>query len=173
MKELLSIKEFAELAGVSKQAIYFQLDSRLQPYLVQVENKKMLKSSALEKFYGFKFQSNSSQVDKPNSSQVDNGSTAEDQKSNGDEAVLQMLEMLKEEIRKKDKQIERLQDSLDKAYMTIGDLANKAQYITSADKTAQIMDKQQQKDKHKDIIEEPERPEKAKKERFWSKLLKK
>ena len=61
-----------------------------------------------------------------------------------------MLEMLQKEIEKKDKEIYDLRDRLDKAYDRIADLANKAQYITAADKTAQIMDKQQPQEEIKE-----------------------
>ena len=47
VKELLTIKEFADLAGKSPQAIYKQLNSRLKPFVQSVDNKKMLKSKAL------------------------------------------------------------------------------------------------------------------------------
>ena len=57
-----------------------------------------------------------------------------------------MLEMLQKEIDKKDQEIKDLRDKLDKAYGTIADMANKAQYITAADKTAQIIDKSQVQD---------------------------
>lgn len=49
-KEYLSIKEFAAAVGVSQQAIYKQLNNKLKPYLKVVDNKKMLKKSALELF---------------------------------------------------------------------------------------------------------------------------
>ena len=46
-QEVISIKEFAKRAGVSKQAIYSQLESRLQPYVVNLNNQKMIKIEAL------------------------------------------------------------------------------------------------------------------------------
>jgi len=140
--ELLTIKEFAEAAGVSKQAIYLQLESRLNPYLVQVENKKMLKKEALEKFYSSKFQASFNQVDQGSKEAAAAAATQQTDQN----TAAKMLEMLQAEIEKKDQQIERLQNSLDKAYAEIADLAKKAQYITAADKTVQIMDKQQQKE---------------------------
>ena len=45
--KLLTIKEFAEAAGVSTQAIYKRLATDLRPYLQQVESRKMLDSKAL------------------------------------------------------------------------------------------------------------------------------
>ena len=141
-KELLSIKEFSELAGISKQAVYSQLDSRLKPFLVQVDGKKMLKNEALEKFYSTKSQSSFNQVEQANS-------TVSDEQNQANLSA-ELIEMLKEEIKKKDQQIEKLQQRLDHAQDLIADMAQKAQYITAADKTEKIM--QQQPDQ-KEIIE--------------------
>lgn len=50
MDEYISIKEFAEKAGVSKQAIYQRLEKDLKPF-VKVENRvKYIKIEALELF---------------------------------------------------------------------------------------------------------------------------
>lgn len=91
--------------------------------------------------------------------------------------INRMLDMLQQEIEKKDKTIQDLQDKLDKAYTQITDLATKAQYITAADKTAQIMDKQQQKESivnaaaaDKEILEQ-EQPQIKKS--FWKRLFNK
>lgn len=51
VKELLTVKEFAELAGKTKQGIYKQLDKRLKDYVQIVDNKKMLESRALEEVF--------------------------------------------------------------------------------------------------------------------------
>lgn len=48
--ELLSIREFAKKAGVSRQRVYSLLSSKLSPYCQEVDNQKMLDSSALSLF---------------------------------------------------------------------------------------------------------------------------
>ena len=48
--ELLTIKDVAQRAGVSTQAIYQRLDKDLKPYLQVKEGKKYLKAEALELF---------------------------------------------------------------------------------------------------------------------------
>lgn len=52
VKELLTIKEFSELAGKTPQAIYKQLSGRLKPFVQLVDNKKMLESRALGEVFG-------------------------------------------------------------------------------------------------------------------------
>ena len=85
-KEYISIKEFAELAGVSQQAIYKQLNNKLKTYLKVVDSKKMLDKSALELF---KKQENSSTVEQ------------------------QLINMLQTELNQKNEQIANLQKLLD------------------------------------------------------------
>ena len=96
------------------------------------------------------------------------------------------LEILEKQLDEKDSTIKDLQEKLAAAYSqiseqskTIADLATKAQYITAADKTAQIMDKQQKQEEMKasaeaaDIVqtepqEEQQKPQKKKKWfEFW------
>lgn len=52
VKELLTIKEFSELAGKTPQAIYKQLNGRLKPFVQLADNKKMLESRALWEVFG-------------------------------------------------------------------------------------------------------------------------
>jgi adenylate kinase family enzyme len=47
-KEYLTIAEYAEIKGISKQAVYKQLNNKLKDYVEIVENKKCLKISVLE-----------------------------------------------------------------------------------------------------------------------------
>lgn len=51
-KELLTVKEFAKLAGVSVQSVYKGLNNRLNPWVESVDNQKMLKHQALHEVYG-------------------------------------------------------------------------------------------------------------------------
>ena len=49
-KELLTIKEFAEAAGVTQQAVYQRLNKSLKDFVVVVEGKKRLQKAALAAF---------------------------------------------------------------------------------------------------------------------------
>lgn len=53
----LSIKDFANAAGVSVQSVYKrlnQVDNSLNQYLNQIDGKKMLNIQALQDIYGIK-----------------------------------------------------------------------------------------------------------------------
>ena len=107
-------------------------------------------------------------------------------KTENSPTIEKALEILEKQLDEKDSTIKDLQEKLAAAYSqiseqskTIADLATKAQYITAADKTAQIMDKQQKQEEMKesaaaaDIVqtepqEEQPKPQKEKKWfEFW------
>lgn len=48
MEEYISIAEYARLKGISKQAVYQQLNKRLKPFVETVDGKKVLSIKALE-----------------------------------------------------------------------------------------------------------------------------
>ena len=50
-KELLTIKEFAELSGRTTQAVYKQLNTKLSPFVKLVNNKKMVEKRALKEVF--------------------------------------------------------------------------------------------------------------------------
>lgn len=60
-KEYLTIAEYAEIKGISKQAVYKQLNNKLKDYIEIVENKKCLKISVLEE----SIQPHSTKVEQP------------------------------------------------------------------------------------------------------------
>ena len=97
------------------------------------------------------------------------------------EIISRMLDMMKDEMAKKDrelerkdKQIESLQADLKEAYKQIGTLAGQASYITAADKTAQIMDMKQAAAGNEEPIANSEQPQEEQKKKksifgFWKK----
>ena len=95
------------------------------------------------------------------------------------------LEILEKQLDEKDSTIKDLQEKLAAAYSqiseqskTIADLATKAQYITAADKTAQIMDKQQKQEEMKasaaaaDIVQTEPQEEQPKPQKKWFEIWK-
>lgn len=150
---ILSIKQFAEIAGVSKQNIYNQLNGRLKPYVQVVDGVKMLKKSALEVFYSEK------------SSQVDSQPVNNQLNDNFDEKILSILEknveILNKQLETKDKQIEELNKRL-------ADITNVVQQ-------QQILLDQQQKltliEKTEDIKEPTELEEPQQKKSFWNRFF--
>ena len=101
--DLLTVKQFAEATGLTQQAIYKQLNKRLNNYVVIVDGQKMLKRSALKSF---------------------SNSTVKQQDNNSFNTLLeqnqQIIDMLKKELEEKNKQIAELQKIVDQQQKLTG-----------------------------------------------------
>lgn len=101
--DLLTVKQFAEATGLTQQAIYKQLNKRLNNYVVIVDGQKMLKRSALKDF---------------------SNSTVKQQDNNSFNTLLeqnqQIIDMLKKELEEKNKQIAELQKIVDQQQKLTG-----------------------------------------------------
>lgn len=96
-KEYYTIKEFAAIKGISQQAVYKKLATTLQPYVVLVDGRKVLKPEAL--------QPHSTPTAQPFSTTNTTREVENDK--------LDIVKLLKDQIEQKDKLIERLQESAD------------------------------------------------------------
>ena len=112
--EYLSIKDFAKKAGVSQQSLYKRLNNpnnQLNNYVKMVDNQKMIDIRALQEVYGIEveqpIQPKVEQVEQPIQPNFDSILSQNQQ----------MIDMLKEQLEAKDKQIENLQKLLDQAQM--------------------------------------------------------
>ena len=99
MKSYLTVTEFAKAAGISKQSVYQRLNTSLKKYSRVEQGKKVIDSKALREIYGIgleqDFQGNSQDFQGEN------------------QGLNQMVNVLQEQLKEKDKQIERLQSLLD------------------------------------------------------------
>lgn len=143
VKELLTIKEFADLAGKSPQAIYKQLNSRLKPFVQLVDNKKMLKSKALWEVFN---------IDPENTSGVDK---LDMRIESGLEKTL--FEILRKELETKNKRIEFLEAELSEERKHAREQADKiAVFADQAQKLQLAQMNQRMMDDEDDELEEPE-----------------
>lgn len=112
--EYLSIKEFAEAAGVSKQAVYQRLTGTLKPYVSIKDGVKYLNIRALELYKGDdavkKLKKNNQE--ESNSVQVDS-----------------MVELLKRELDQKNKQIDELHKLLEQSQVNLSQAQYRLQLI--------------------------------------------
>lgn len=143
--EYISIAEFAERAGVSKQAIYSRLNKSLKPYLKKLNGKKYLNIKGLEVFVS----TFSIKVEQDFQSKIQ-----------GVES--ETLSILKEEIEVKNKQIEELNAELAKEreysrkqsekIATLADQAQKlqlAQINPQLNSESKLVDDERQREKDK------------------------
>ena len=113
-KEYLTIKEFADIAGVSKQAVYQRLTGTLKPYVSVKDGVKYLNIRALELYKGDdavkKLKKNNQE--ESNSVQVDS-----------------MVELLKRELDHKNKQIDELHKLLEQSQVNLSQAQYRLQLI--------------------------------------------
>lgn len=151
-KGFLTVKEFAEQANISQQAVYKQLNSRLKPFIHNVNGQKFIEAAALEKFYSTQVvqslnpdstpenQEIQPEVAQPNSTLIqpkkdeqtdtEKQQELEDQIKELQKQIKQIIEneqeerqFLRDQIKQKDKQIESLTENL-----------KIAQHLAAADK---------------------------------------
>ncbi len=92
MKEFLTISEFATKAGVSRQAVYKQLTTKLTNYVKVDNGKKLINKEALELFVN--------SVDTP----------GDNIRAQNDNLLSSVIETLQQQLKAKDEQIEALQE---------------------------------------------------------------
>ena len=108
--EYLSIKDFAKRAGVSQQSLYKRLNklnNQLNNYIKLIDNQKMIDIRALQEVYGVEVEQPIQPFIQPVEQPI---------QPNFDSILSQnqqMIDMLKEQLEAKDKQIENLQKLLD------------------------------------------------------------
>ena len=113
-KEYLTIKEFAEAAGVSKQAVYQRLTGTLKPYVSVKDGVKYLNIRALELYKG-------------------DDAVKKLKKNNQEESnivqVDSMVELLKRELDQKNKQIDELHKLLEQSQVNLSQAQYRLQLI--------------------------------------------
>lgn len=58
----LTVKEFAEKANISQQAVYKQINGRLKPFIHMVRGQKVIEAAALKNSIQPKFNNHSTQI---------------------------------------------------------------------------------------------------------------
>ena len=125
MDELLTVKEFSGKAGITPQAVYKELnkaDNRLKEYVVLVDNRKMLKASALTEVYGKEVEQPDNPASQPVEQPVeqpDNPASQpveqpDNQKQSETESITkEIIDLLRQELEVKNQQIAELEKLLD------------------------------------------------------------
>lgn len=111
--EYISVSEFADRAGCSKQAVYQALNKRLKPYVKVIDGKKSINSKALQEVYGKEIQPESQSVVK----EVDQ------------ELNKELIDLLKDQIEEKDQQIRELHRLLATSQMQLTESTHKVQEL--------------------------------------------
>jgi len=127
--EFLTVQQFADAAGVSKQAIYKAMNGKLQPYVQLVDNQKLLPRKALLEFY-------SKKVDQLQASVQPQGNSPLDATI----AILRdELKAKNEQLAQKDQQIKELTDLLAAKDRQIENLTSSIDNVTTSLQAAQAL----------------------------------
>lgn len=116
MGEKISIAEFAKRANVSRQSVYkrlTQVDSELTKYVNLVDNQKMIDTQALEEVYGIKDDKKVDKIDNVKSTECQPVVNLINQENQVEDMLLKQIEILQDEIKIKNDQIEQLHKLLD------------------------------------------------------------
>lgn len=123
-RKYISVSEYAELKGITKQAVYKQLNNQLKPFLIVVEKKKYILLEAL------------SEVEKERLNEV---------KQPIEQPFNNFFQpFLEKQIEEKDKQIESLLRQIDLLQEQNGkltELLNNSQYLLAAEKQILLNEK--------------------------------
>ena len=136
-KGYFTVKEFAEKANISQQAVYKQINGRLKPYIHNVKGQKVIEAAAFKKFYSTEVQQphnpdsipeiqdfkpedeqlNSTQIQPDNNNQKQQELEQQIKELQGQlkqiiENEQEEKQFLRDQIKQKDKQIESLTDNL-------------------------------------------------------------
>lgn len=136
-KGYFTVKEFAEKANISQQAVYKQINGRLKPYIHNVKGQKVIEAAAFKKFYSTEVQQPNNpdstpeiQDFKPEDEQLNSTQIQPDNNNQKQQELEQQIkelqgqlkqiieneqeekQFLRDQIKQKDKQIESLTDNL-------------------------------------------------------------
>lgn len=163
-EEYLTVSEFSERCGTSKQAVYARLNKSLKPYLkIEVEDGvKKISTRALYELYGFERDTGTKQESKSVEQGLNN----------------QLIDLLNKQLIQKDRQIENLEQLLFNMNAQLTESQHRIQALMDKSQEEQqnveIEENQQSIADKKRIIEleqEIERLEEESKKKWWQKLF--
>lgn len=153
----LSIKDFAQAAGVSVQSVYKrlnQVENHLNQYLNLIDGKKMLDVKALKDLYGV-------EVEQPVEQPLNQSCQPDSTSDIAIKALSQQLEVLQDQLKSKDQQIEELNQRLKESMQ----LLDQQQKLTAIAEQKVMMLEQQSADREED----PKEPESKKS--WWKRIF--
>lgn len=151
--EYLTIKEFAEKAGVSQQSIYKRLnkkDNPLQPYVKEVENKKLIRASALAAVYSISFATGEEAAAELNQNEEPKKQIDPEEKSSQKvvekDSTERLLDLLEQQLQEKDRQLLEKDKQINEKDKQINELQQRlAEVHTLLNQQQHLMAAEQQK----------------------------
>lgn len=114
--EYLTVAEFAERAGVTKQAVYKRLNNQLQKYVIEQNGRKLIKSSALNDLYSDVSQAKSQPVvQRLNNQLIELFKAEKEEKQKIIDMLLQEKSALQMKLTQKEHQLQLLEENKETA----------------------------------------------------------
>ena len=139
--EYLSVSEFADCVGCSKQAVYQALNKKLNPYVKVIDGKKAINSKALWEVYGKEIQPENQSVVK----EVDQ------------ELNKELIAELRDQLAKKDQEIEKLLRMLEREQAQVAIAQSQIQQLQDKQHQETVETKEEPKEDQQEKQEEPEK----------------
>ena len=153
-KDYITVSKYAEIKGISKQAVYKQFKNKLKDSLIMVDNKKCIKIEALK------------EVEKESLNQVEQPLNQFEQPFNN-----QIQPLFEKELEEKNKVIESLLrqiDTLQEQNSRLTELLSNSQYLLAAEQKKTLEPPQPQETKQEPIEITPSaEPKEENKGFFW------
>ncbi len=137
--KFISVSEYAKIKGISKQAVYKQLNNKLKEFVVMVENKKFLDIAVLTA-------EELNQIEQPLNQPFNHVEQPADN---------HLLLLLEKQIEEKDNTIKSLLaqiESLQEQNGKLTDLLNNSQILLGMEKKQQLLEQDNQKPTRKSIF---------------------
>lgn len=167
-KKYLTIKEYAEIRGVSVSSVYKRLNSTLQPFLVTVDNQKMLKREVLKE-EGLKDIGGGVEEVSTNDSTPD--STAISALKSELERQIRLNEELLEQVREKDAHIMKMSEKMMELTEQSHILLQNNQRLMLAQQDSPEPESEPEQEPEPEAAAEPPQPEKEQPRGFFSRLF--
>lgn len=152
--QYISVKEFAQRAGISVQAVYKGVNNRLNQYVKLVDNQKMIDIRALQDIYGI-------EVEQPIQPELETNSTENSTHDIVIDTFLKQIETLQKELDVKNEQIKEK----DKQLSDILKALNQAQHLQAmAENKVKLLEQIQEKN---NVVEPTLEPEQSEKKHWW------
>lgn len=145
-KEYISVSQYAKVKGISKQAIYKQLNGKLKEFVIVVNGKKCLSLSALTEEERQKL----TQVEQQVEQQLNNDFQLflEEQIAEKDT----LIQSLQRQIESLQQQNETLTESIQKQNETLTELLRNSQVLLAVEKKEQLVEGKEEHKKKRGIF---------------------
>ena len=179
-KEYYSVKEYAEIKGISVQAVYKRLNGSLKPFVEVVEGRKMLKSAVFGETFSTSSSTSKLNVEQPFSTEGLTPSSLDEEIIHINRRNEELIDDLRKQIKEKDEQIKEMNEKVISLFETNQRLLENNQSLqlnyqmllsSGADKTNEVVNTDNDEEgapvQNEEVAEQEEAPPEKKGLLYW------